>query len=49
MITNLDAIHLTGKSSAPRTMRRLQENGLIESKWNNSDHDYKYYFLKVKS
>ena len=44
-ITNLDAIKITGKSSASRRMRELQENGLIQSRWNN-EHTFKYYFYK---
>jgi len=48
-ITNLDAVRITGKSSAPRTMRKLQENGLVKSRWNNSDHDFKYYSLGEQS
>jgi hypothetical protein len=47
-ISNLDAVKITGKSSAPRTMRKMQEQGIIDSYW-NINREFKFYYLVNKN
>jgi hypothetical protein len=48
-VTMLDAIKLTGASSAPRRLRELQECGHIKSWWNDvSAKDFKWYCYESK-